>query len=104
MARALEAGAHPVLGRVFESARGDDTDPANNTEEKTLNVVAPPRDCDVDGDADVDIDDVRAIAAARGQTASGPDDPRDADDDGLITVLDARQCVLQCDLASCASP
>jgi RHS repeat-associated protein len=60
--------------------------------------------CDVDVDGDVDIDDIRAITAARNSPAAGPDDPRDPDRDGLITVLDARQCVLQCDLARCAVP
>jgi uncharacterized repeat protein (TIGR01451 family) len=103
-ARAITPGSYMVFGRVFESGQGDDPNDANNTEEKTVRVVAPARACDVDGDADVDLNDVRAILAARGQTASGPDDPRDPDGDGLVTVLDGRQCVLQCDLARCASP
>ena len=58
--------------------------------------------CDVDADGDVDRSDVFAIMAARNTPASGPDDPRDADGNGVITVLDARQCVVQCTNPRCA--
>lgn len=59
--------------------------------------------CDVDADEDVDIDDIDDIFDARNSTASGPRDPRDADGDGVITVLDGRVCVLRCTLEQCAS-
>ena len=62
------------------------------------------RVCDVDADGDVDLEDVRAITGARNQPASGPDDARDADGSGVITVNDARQCVLQCSLPRCVEP
>lgn len=65
-------------------------------------AVMEPRICDADVDGDVDLADVRLIFAARNQPANGPDDPRDADGDGVITVLDGRQCVIQCDLPGCA--
>lgn len=58
--------------------------------------------CDVNDDGFIDRGDVRAIAAARGQSATGPDDPRDADGNGTITVGDSRACVLQCSLPRCA--
>jgi len=58
--------------------------------------------CDVDGDADIDRNDINLILAARGQTASGPDDPRDATGDGIISVNDVRACSLQCTLPRCA--
>jgi hypothetical protein len=60
--------------------------------------------CDVDADGDVDVDDVDAIFRARGTAARGPDDPMDANADGLVTVNDARACVLDCTLPSCESP
>ena len=41
-------------------------------------------------DGDIDIDDLAIILDARNTPALGPDDPRDLDGDGLITVLDAR--------------
>lgn len=64
--------------------------------------VEEPRMCSVDSDGDVDINDIRLIVGSRGP-ASGPDDVRDADGDGQITVLDARQCALQCDQPRCAA-
>lgn len=48
--------------------------------------------CDVDGDGDIDRADLRAISGARGQSAAGPDDPRDANGDGTISVTDVKVC------------
>lgn len=45
---------------------------------------------DVDGDGDVDKNDLALVTAARNKPATGPDDPRDLDGDGKITVLDGR--------------
>lgn len=59
--------------------------------------------CDVDTDGDVDRLDLSLIIGARKTSASGPADPRDADGDGTITVLDARTCVRQCTLPRCAT-
>jgi hypothetical protein len=60
--------------------------------------------CDADFDNDVDNKDLALIAAARNQPATGPDDPRDADNDGLITVTDGRICALRCTLPDCGEP
>ena len=57
--------------------------------------------CDVSGDGAIDIFDIRAIMARRGQQA-GPDDPADANGNGVIGVDDGRLCVLQCTLPRCA--
>lgn len=62
------------------------------------------RACDVNADAVVDRSDVDAIFAARGTPASGPDDVRDDDGDGQITILDARACTQRCDQPDCAPP
>lgn len=59
------------------------------------------RPCDADGNGQVDRDDIAAIVAAR-NTPAGQNDPRDADRDGVITVLDARLCVQLCTKAGCA--
>lgn len=58
--------------------------------------------CDIDDDGDIDKLDITMVFAARGQTASGPDDVRDADGDGVISVRDGRMCTRQCDAARCA--
>jgi hypothetical protein len=58
--------------------------------------------CDIDNDCNIDLDDIRLITAGRNTPASSPDDPRDADGDGMITALDARKCVIQCTLPRCA--
>lgn len=57
---------------------------------------------DADADGDVDHDDLLLILAARSLPATGPDDPRDIDGDGTITVLDARQLALLCTHPVCA--
>jgi hypothetical protein len=65
---------------------------------------AEPLMCDVDADGDVDRDDYRAILGSRNQPASGPDDPMDANGDGVITIRDAKLCIKECTLPQCASP
>jgi hypothetical protein len=67
--------------------------------------VPPTEDvpCDADGNLTVDIDDISAITLARG-TVAEDDDVRDIDDDGMITVLDARQCVAHCEDPGCVEP
>jgi hypothetical protein len=62
-----------------------------------------PIDGDLDADGDVDRDDVMIVFVARGTTADGPDDPRDVDGDGLITVGDGRLLVLKCTRPRCAT-
>jgi hypothetical protein len=58
--------------------------------------------CDVDGDGDIDKLDLSLISRARGQRASGPADPRDADGDGLITPNDVKVCLPICTRPNCA--
>lgn len=65
-------------------------------------VVGPFLDCDVEGDGNVDRDDISAIMRARRTPASGPNDPRDVDGDGMITSRDAKQCISLCTNANCA--
>jgi hypothetical protein len=56
---------------------------------------------DVDGDQDVDQGDLEVVLAARNSPATGPDDPRDLDGDGVITALDARKLILLCTRPRC---
>lgn len=57
--------------------------------------------CDLNNDTVVDRDDIDEILGFRNQ-AVDPGDPRDRDDDGVVTVLDARACALTCTLPRCA--
>jgi polygalacturonase len=57
--------------------------------------------CDTNGDGKIDRNDINAIMAARGFSVF-PGDPRDVDGDGVVTVLDARACVLRCTNPQCA--
>jgi hypothetical protein len=60
--------------------------------------------CDIDNDNDVDRIDIRHIFSARGQVATGSDDPRDQNQDGTISIADGRACQHICTLAYCAEP
>ncbi|WP_374658209.1 hypothetical protein [Inhella sp.] len=57
--------------------------------------------CDVDADGDVDSADITLIRAGFGQTPAA-NDPRDANADGKITVVDTRTCATRCTRPSCA--
>ena len=59
---------------------------------------------DLNGDGVIDQNDVNIITAAVGQPASGPNDPRDIDQDGTITANDAAIEATQCTLAGCGTP
>lgn len=104
-----DASVSYTLGLVDTGTGGSGTvrftDGAGNTceQEVTLNTAVP-LVCDADTDGDVDRNDISLITQARNQPASGPNDPRDADHNGTINVLDARQCTTQCTLAACAVP
>ena len=58
---------------------------------------------DLDGDSDIDKNDIAVILAAKGTAASGPNDPRDVDKDGQITILDARKLATMCTRLNCAT-
>ncbi len=66
-------------------------------------IAIQTRPCDVDGDNDVDQRDLNAINAALNTDASDFADPRDANSDGRINVLDVRACTQQCTRAGCAA-
>jgi len=89
-----DAGVHPIVFGV--------TDLSGQQDICGFSLLVALR-CDVDGDFDVDRLDIGAIFSARNTPASGPSDPRDADGDGVITVNDGRQCVLQCTNPRCAT-
>lgn len=60
------------------------------------------RMCDANGDGAINRLDIALIMEARNTPSTGPEDPRDVDGDGTITLLDARQCALRCDKPRCS--
>lgn len=92
----------PLLNTAEISARGASTGGSTFDDNPAwVNCETPSTlPCDINADGMVDLTDVRAILGARGQRVP-PGDPRDVDGDGVISVLDARQCVLQCTNPRC---
>ncbi len=62
----------------------------------------PPKRCDVDGDKDVDLNDLVRIAEALGHKAASATDPRDADGNGVINLKDLVKCIEKCTRRYCA--
>jgi len=107
-ARSLDVNETDTIEVIFDTRRAGITtytgtvtlssnDPGNPTQTVTVSgsgAVATTA-CDVTGDNTVDNADFTTIFQAVGQSASGPNDPRDPDGDGQITVADVFYCVLQ---------
>jgi hypothetical protein len=54
------------------------------------NFTVVPKRGDINNDGVLNATDLKLVLAARNKPASGPNDPRDLDHDGKITVLDVR--------------
>jgi len=91
------ADSYPVTVTVTDDDGGEDSASFLVTVAAVSVMV-----CDVDTDEDIDKADLSLISGAANQWATGPDDPRDADGDGIITPADVTVCIPQCTLAGCA--
>ena len=76
---------------------------ASDTDEMVVEVIAivAPKMCDMDGNDFIDRLDIQEIMQRRNTPAMSGFDPADWNQNGLINILDARGCVLECDLARC---
>jgi len=97
----LVPGANEIVALATDVDGNTDEDVASVENEGAAGGFRP---CDVNGDDAVDRADVDAIFAARESQPDGPDDPRDANGDGVLSINDARLCVLECDLPACETP
>ncbi len=79
-------GSHPITFTV------DDNQGKTASVSLTIliNAAPKPKRGDVNNDGFLNQADLNLVLAARNIPASGPNDPRDLDHDGKITVLDAR--------------
>jgi YD repeat-containing protein len=61
--------------------------------------------CDVDNDGDIDLNDLTLIQKSilARAAVTGPSDPRDPDQNGLINSIDGRLCALRCTRAKCST-
>ena len=89
-----EAG--PVLD-IAVIARGSGRE---GTAAAMIGVTVLPADIDINGQ--VDIDDIRLILAARGQTVPPADPALDLNGDGVISIIDARTAMFLCTNPRCA--
>lgn len=61
---------------------------------------APRTPCDVNGDGQIDKLDIVIIMQSIGYLPI-PDDPRDPNKDGVISIVDVRMCTLRCTKNRC---
>lgn len=90
------------IGDVCDNCRSSANPDQADTDRNGIGDACEVRRCDVDGDRDVDRYDIHAILRSLGRKASGPTDPRDADGNLKITLLDAVKCTAHCTRKRCA--
>jgi hypothetical protein len=82
-------------------ANGNLSDLSNIVGGPSASAPIPVVTCDIDGDGFVDGNDVELIIEAVGTPAFGPNDPRDANQDGAITAADVTFCQAKCNNTGC---
>lgn len=89
--------------QIINSATIDSEETNPTTVQEYTDICTTPiQQCDVNNDGAVDILDIRQIGSYRGSTDPLDLPIYDIDNDGMVTVNDARACVLDCDNARCA--
>ena len=89
--------------QLLKDNGGGDLQPMSSIPVTTAGPVPQWMLCDASGDEFIDRSDIALIMAARNTPATPPNDRRDEDGDGIISVVDARRCALLCSLPGCAT-
>lgn len=80
---------------------GNLSDPSNIMAAPSKSALPAPIACDINEDGYVDSNDIALITESFGTPVFGSSDPRDANGDGQINVLDARTCTTKCNQNGC---
>lgn len=96
----VTAGGQETYTGAIQEARPNQPKPAHKTAKDEKAPKKKEQKCDVNYDGDVDRSDIDAIFIARG-TLTPLGDRRDTDNDGIITVNDARRCAQTCTRPRC---
>ena len=89
-------------GLVIAQTPAANTSVAAGTAVQLLVSLGPSIRGDINGDGNVDQDDLNMVLAAR-NTVAAPGDPRDLDGDSKVTALDARILTTLCTRTRCAT-
>jgi len=89
-----------AISDVIDLTQASNDTNANHIPDECEVIVVPG---DLDSDGDVDRNDMSIILASRNQPASGTDDPKDLNNDGMITTRDARVLRGLCTRSRCAT-
>jgi hypothetical protein len=94
--------AAPGVAQIMVVARGNGIQtPLSAQVPVTVNIFELRGD--LDGDSDVDTDDIAVVTAALGRSSTGPGDPRDLNGNGMIGSIDVSALRRLCSRSNCAT-
>jgi len=96
----VTAGGQNTYAGPIQEADPDKPKPEHKAASDEKAKKKTDQKCDTNYDGDIDTTDINAIVAAR-NTPAQINDRRDTDNDGTITLNDARMCTLQCTRRLC---
>ena len=97
-----DADGDSICGEIDNCPANPNSDQADSNDDGIGDACQVQRvKCDLDADGDVDRNDISVIISLRGTNSPPGNTLADFDDNGVISVTDARSCVLRCTLPRC---